>query len=104
MDADQLIQYVSWLTYILIFARVIVQAVRRPRRANIDIALFFSSTTVIIALNVLGRRGLLPSGDFWTRASGIISGTLLVALPYLLLRLLEGFSSVSASPVGASEN
>ena len=96
MNADQLIQYVSWLTYILIFANAVVQAVRRPRRANIDIALFFTSTTIIIALSVLNRLELVQADSIWSRASSILSTSLFVALPYLLLRLVDDFSDVPA--------
>lgn len=103
MNADQLIQYISWLTYILIFARAIVEAVRRPRRANFNIALFFSSTTIIIALSVLGRLGLLPSDTFWARVFSVVTTAVFVALPYLLLRLVDDFSDVPVWLMRASE-
>ncbi|HEX8229466.1 MAG TPA: ATP-binding protein [Chloroflexia bacterium] len=94
MDVEQFSQYVSWFTYILIFARTAVRAVRRPLRANIDIALLFSSTTIIIALSVAGRLRLLPTEGWWPSVSLIITLTLLFALPYLLLRLVDDFSNV----------
>ncbi|MDQ5825094.1 MAG: ATP-binding protein [Chloroflexota bacterium] len=94
MDVEQFSQYVAWFTYILIFARTATRAVRRPLRANIDIALLFTATTGIIALSVVGRLRLLPTTGWWPTVSLIITLTLLLALPYLLLRLVDDFSNV----------
>ncbi|HVG00614.1 MAG TPA: ATP-binding protein [Chloroflexia bacterium] len=103
MDVEQFSQYVSWLTYLLIFARTVVQAVRRPRRANIDIALLFSATTIIIALSVASRLRLLADPPFLTTVSTAVTILLLLALPYLLLRLVDDFSNVPAWLMRASE-
>lgn len=103
MDIEQFTQYVSWLTYVLIFARTAAQAVRRPVRANIDIALLFSATTLIIALSVAGRLRLLPTTGLWPSISPIIVITLLLAIPYFLLRLVDDFSYVPRWLMRASE-
>lgn len=94
MDVEEFSQYVAWFTYILIFARTAARAVRRPLRANIDIALLFTATTGIIALSVVGRLQLLPTTGWWPIVSLAITLVLLLALPYLLLRLVDDFSDV----------
>ena len=90
MNADQLIQYLSWVIYLLIFVRVTISAVRRPLRANIDIALLFAVPTGVIVVSVALMLGLLPAAD-WVND---LSGALLLALPYMLLRLVDDFSDV----------
>ncbi|GAB4204493.1 MAG: hypothetical protein OHK0022_29720 [Roseiflexaceae bacterium] len=84
LTAGQLIQYLSWAVFVAIFGHVIWQLVRFPRRANLNIALLFSATTLVIVSATLSRIGLLPR-----ELSGAISGSAILALPYLLLRLLD---------------
>jgi len=48
MSASQLLQAVSWLLYVLVFALVAARAVRHPTRAHLDMSLFFADTTAII--------------------------------------------------------
>ncbi|MEA2573170.1 MAG: hypothetical protein QOH93_468, partial [Chloroflexia bacterium] len=103
MDLEQFSQYVSWFTYILIFARTATKAVRRPLRANIDIALLFSVTTLIIASSVISRLGILPPGDPWPSITFAITLTALLALPYLLLRLVDDFANVPTWLMRGSE-
>ncbi|HEX9988195.1 MAG TPA: GAF domain-containing sensor histidine kinase [Chloroflexia bacterium] len=90
MNADQLVQYLSWTMYTLIFVLVSARAIHRPLRANIDIALFFTVVTIIIAQSVLTTlKYLQPS----TILSAIILA-LLYSMGYLLLRLTDDFSDV----------
>jgi signal transduction histidine kinase len=92
MSLDQSIQYLSWAIYLVIFVVVTARAVRRPLRANLDIALLFGTAaaiiafTVAISLNLVASRGL--SGAF------VIS--LLLLMIYMLLRLVDDFSEVPA--------
>ena len=90
MSADQLIQYLAWILYLLIFASVVGMALRRPVRANIDIALFFVAPTGIIVSRSLINLGLLQPGPLLT---GLTDG-LLLALPVLLLRIVDDFAPV----------
>jgi signal transduction histidine kinase len=90
MTALQLIQLVTWAVYICIFLVVGFQAVRQPTRSNIDIALFFSASAVIIAISTATMLRLLPTGPLLTD----IAVALLLALPYFLLRLVDDFSVV----------
>ncbi len=49
MRAEQLLQAISQLLFVLIFAATAVQVVRRPLRSNIDIAVFFGLAAIVIA-------------------------------------------------------
>ena len=90
MTADQLLQALTQAVYVLIFLVVAAEAVRRPSRANVNIALLFGATALIIALGWI-RTALhitLPP------ALTALTGALLMALPYLLLRLVDDFAAV----------
>jgi signal transduction histidine kinase len=88
ISALRLLQFLSQVVYLLIFIRVGAEAVRRPRRANVDITLYFGAFALAIA-SQWATAGLGPSP-----VSGVITGSLLMALPYLLLRLVDDFSHV----------
>lgn len=100
MSADELIQYLSWAVYVAIFVVVATRAIRKPLRANVDIALFFTISTAIIALGILGpaHLRLFQSSPILT----FITTGLLLAIPYMLLRLVDDFSEVSLWLVRAS--
>src|SRR4051794_25523224 len=90
MSADRLIQYLSWAVFVLIFLIVGVQAIRRPRRATIDIALLFCVTPLVIAISVaitLGLAALVSVAMYLIIAC-------ILAIPYLLLRLLDDLAVV----------
>jgi signal transduction histidine kinase len=91
MSADDLIKYLSWFVYIVIFVQTTATAVRRPLRTNIDIALFFSVSTGIIALSVGVAVGLLPQDN---TLIGLLNSTLLLSLAYMSMRLVDDFSEV----------
>lgn len=97
MSADKLIQYLSWAIYILIFVNVLLKAVRRPLRTNIDTALLFSLPALLVVLAIPAE---IDSAMGYTPASipalTIFTSALLVALPYMLLRLADDFSDVPA--------
>jgi signal transduction histidine kinase len=90
MTADQLIRYLSWLVYVVLFVVAVVRAVRRPRRANVDIALFFSASTLIIGIVTAALFGFVQAGPI---ANGL-NTSLLLAFGYLLLRLVDDFTIV----------
>ncbi len=91
MTADELIQYLSWAIYVVIFVNVTVNAFRRPLPANIDIALYFTAFAVVIALTVITRIGSVPATD---PLLGAILISFVLSLAYLLVRLVEDFSKV----------
>lgn len=84
LTADQLIQYLSWTIYVIIFMQVFWRLIRSPQRANLNIGLLFFSTTLIICMTLLSRAGLVGA-----TVTGYVVSTALLLLPYLLLRLLD---------------
>lgn len=90
MTADQLIQYLSWSTFALIFVSVIVKMIRYPARTNVDIALLFTLPVVIAAITIAMRLALIRPGPLLT-AIAILA---LLAIAYMLLRLVADFSVV----------
>src|SRR5579871_306218 len=89
MSASQLLQGVSWALYVLIFVLVAVRAAQRPTRAHLDMLPFFGATTALIVLGTFTNE--LDAPPVWL---SVLSGSLLMTLPYLLLRLVADFSRV----------
>jgi len=48
------VQYLAQALYVGLFGVTLVQAVRRPTRASFEIALFFGTAALVVALGVLG--------------------------------------------------
>jgi signal transduction histidine kinase len=92
MSAEQLIQYLSWALFLLVCASVTIQAVRMPRRVTIDIALFFIIPAVIISFGIETALGIVQPGPLLNAVNTV----LLLAMVYMLLRLVEDFSDVPA--------
>ncbi|HLH21183.1 MAG TPA: ATP-binding protein [Chloroflexota bacterium] len=91
MSADDFIQLVTQALYVVLFVLVAARAARRPLRANVDVALLFGTTTLIIAIGgVTTALHITPPP-----ALAALASTLLLALPYLLLRLLDDFAGVT---------
>ena len=101
MNADELVQYFSWAVYALIFVVVAIRAIRRPLRFNIDIALFFTVSTVIIALALVGRLDLVDENS--QGVVTLIESAMLLSLAYLLFRLVDDFSDVPRWQMRLSE-
>lgn len=90
MNADQLVQYCTQALYVLIFVVAAIKASLRPLRSNIDIAIWFGVVTLIVAeTRVIDALGI-HSGRVLTAVTSV----LLMALPYLLLRLADDFVEV----------
>ncbi len=99
MSADQFLQYLTQALFVLITLVVVAQAVRRPTRAKIDIALFFGVTALVITEGwVLDALNIQPAA-----ALRALNGSLIMALPYLLLRLVNDFSAVPRLVLRAAE-
>jgi len=86
MTALQLIQGLTNGLFLLSFAVVTRYAWRQRSKTSIDIALFFGA----LALAAFQLLGLSP-----IRAITVAVTTLVVALPYLMLRLLTDFTTVA---------
>ncbi|MBI3977771.1 MAG: GAF domain-containing protein [Chloroflexi bacterium] len=91
MSLDQGLQYLAWAVFVLIFLRVSAEAVRSPLRANVDMALLFLSPSAIIAIGLAAELGLVRPRPI----PNAINVALLLALPYLLLRLVDDFAGVA---------
>src|SRR6476659_6409733 len=90
MSAEQLIQYLSWALFLLVCGSVTLHAVRAPRRVTIDIALFFIIPAVIISFSIEAVLGLVYPGPLLDSINTI----LLLAMTYMLGRLVDDFSYV----------
>src|SRR3954447_963312 len=90
MSASQFVQYLTQALYLLISVIVIVTAARRPTRARIDIAIFFGAITLIFAESWVLRAFGVRAGPGLTALIQV----LLMALPYLLVRLVSDFATV----------
>ncbi len=93
MSAIDLLSAVTQIIYVLIFASVLLQTIRRPTPAHLDMALFFGATAVII---VLARFAALvgTAAPPWVLP---IEVAILLALPYVLLRLVDDFTRVAGA-------
>ncbi|HEX4743923.1 MAG TPA: ATP-binding protein [Candidatus Limnocylindria bacterium] len=90
MSALELVTLAVQLVYASIFLVTARNAVRRPTRANVNIALFFGALVVAIVNNrVTALIGPIP-------VAGAVAAALVMALPYILLRLLDDFVGVPA--------
>ncbi len=90
MSADQLLQYTTWVLFVLVFLFSVLEATRRPLRANFDIALLFLAPTLVILVELAEDRSLLQPSD----PVQAVCDFLILVLPYLLLRLVDDFSEV----------
>ncbi|CAN5781918.1 hypothetical protein BH23GEM11_BH23GEM11_04980 [soil metagenome] len=87
------------ISFVLILLVVLRNAIRRPHAANIHVALFLGALTFAVTAGWLPDfLGVDTPGWF-----GQISATLVVALPYLLLRIVSDFSNVRWWLVRAAE-
>src|SRR5919199_1825405 len=91
MRVEDFLQDVSWALYVLIFVLVAVRAAGRPTRAHLDMTLFFGVVVLIIVLSAV-TAAVYPTNPPPALVS--VTGSLLLALPHLLLRLVEDFTRV----------
>jgi signal transduction histidine kinase len=87
---EQVLQLLTLLPFAAIFLVVIREAVWRPYRTHVLIALFFSALTFAVGIGWV--FALLEAEQ--PRAVQAVTRTLAVALPYLLLRLVAEFAAV----------
>src|SRR5919204_3146236 len=101
MSLNEFIQYFSWAIYLLIFIVVTARAIRRPSRASIDIALLFGLAAAIIAISEAASKDvrLIQPGPIVTA----ITSSLLLAMIYMLLRLVADFSELQRWVMPASD-
>lgn len=99
MRAEELFQRLTEVLYIVIFIAVLAGAIRRPTRVAIDMALFFGNVALITLAGIAARiLDLSPSVTV-----SDVEAALLMALPYLLLRLVADFMDVRVWILRAAE-
>jgi signal transduction histidine kinase len=90
MSANQFLQYLTQVIFVLIALAVTRGFVRQPTPTRRDIAAFFGIITIITI-----AQWLIPvlhtTAPVWLT---ILDTVLIIALPYLLLRLLNDFTTV----------
>jgi signal transduction histidine kinase len=92
MRAEELFQHLAEGLYVAIFVAVLVGALRRLTRVRLDLVLFFGDAALIVIASTLVRAlSILP-----VVAVTDLETALLMALPYLLLRLVGDFMAVPA--------
>jgi signal transduction histidine kinase len=98
LNALDLISAVTQIIYVLIFISVALQTIRQPTRAHADMTLFFGATAFIIL--VARIAALIETPPPWLLPVEI---AVLMALPYILLRLVDDFTRVSGAIKRAAE-
>lgn len=99
MSANQFLQYLTQIIFVLLAIAVTRGFVRQPTPARRDTAAFFgiiAAITVVQWLVSLGRT----AAPVWLTT---VDSVLIMALPYLLIRLLNDFTSVPTPIVRGAE-
>jgi signal transduction histidine kinase len=97
MTAVQLLQLLTNVSFLLVFAVVVVRAVRRPSRESIDIALFFGAPAIAIT-----QGWIVQTFGIRDPTLSLISGALILAMPLLTLRAIQGFTELPRLVVPAA--
>src|SRR5262245_4594930 len=98
MDFLRFVQLATNLAYLLLGITAVVAAIRQPERTRTDVALLFGALGLAVALqeiSLLTCPAFAPGGPCVAIPGSTVLLTLLVlALPYLLLRLVEAIDDV----------
>ena len=97
MTAVQLLQVLTNISFLLVFAVVVIRALRRPSRESIDIALFFGAPAIAIT-----QGWVVQALDIHSPFLSLISGALILAMPLLTLRAIQGFTDLPRLVVPAA--
>jgi signal transduction histidine kinase len=92
VTAIELVSLLTEAIYVSIFALVAWGALRRRTRTSVDIALFFGA----IAAFIVESRVVTLLGLEQAELVNDVVTILIIAMPYLLLRLVDDFSTVPA--------
>ena len=90
MTALELVTAATHAIYVLVFVLVLVRTIRQPTPAHLDMSLFFGITATIVLESRIASLVGTPAPTWLTDVILI----LLMALPYLLLRLVDDFTGV----------
>ena len=90
MNALELIQLISQSIYVLVFVLVLWRYIRTPTPAHLDMTIFFAILAfAIIETRLSALLGVTPPEAFTD-----LLVLLIIGLPYVLLRLLDDFTTV----------
>jgi signal transduction histidine kinase len=90
LSASDLLQFITWALYVLVFVVTAYRFVRHHRRVDLDATLLFGTTALMIVVTVLANdlpasiHSLIP----------LITSSLLMSLPCLFLRLVDDFAGI----------
>ncbi|MGH2388703.1 MAG: hypothetical protein ACRDIE_10915, partial [Chloroflexota bacterium] len=90
MSADNVLAYPAEALFVLVFLISAFRAVQQPKRANLDTVYLFGVFAVLMVEGLIVSTFHLHLG---TLPNALIN-TLIVSLPYLLLRLVDDFTVV----------
>ncbi len=90
MSAVELLQYMTQALFVLLAAAAVPKAVRTRRRVDADVALFFGAVALVVTESWILRAFGLKAPPLVAAAAG----SLIMAMPYLFLRLLDDFRGV----------
>jgi signal transduction histidine kinase len=90
VTALELVSLLTQAIFVLIFLLVVWRLLRRPTRTSLDIALFFGAISVAIVESRIASTFQLQQVELITDVVAL----LVIAMPYLLLRLVDDFSDV----------
>lgn len=90
MSADELIRHLTNLLFVLVFAGAALAALRQRTRPTVDAALFFGA----LALVVVEGEVAAALGITLPEVAQDVLVAIVLALPYLLLRLLDDLAAV----------
>jgi hypothetical protein len=90
VSAAAFLQVLTGTLFVLIFLIVAVGALRQPRHSSLDASLFFGAAALIVVVSWILQILDVPEIAIVT----VAIGSVLMALPYLLLRLVDDFSGV----------
>src|SRR5436309_1813480 len=90
MSADSFVQNLTDALFIVIFGVVAARSLHRPTRSTVDATLFFGALAAIIGVAwITAAANITPGGTLL-----LVIDVLAMALPYLLLRLIDDFARV----------
>lgn len=92
MSAELLMRLATQIPFLIIFAVVVRESRRRPSKTSTDATLFFGVIALLQAIGwALELAGVRDAPPRWVAT---LNSSLLMALPYLLLRLTDDFAGV----------
>jgi signal transduction histidine kinase len=90
VSGGQLLSYLTWAVFVLLFVLVTATALRRPLWANLNLVLLFAMPTAIILISIAAQFGLVRPGPI----PNAINTALVLAIAYLMLRLANDFTTL----------